>query len=43
MIAYVQRPVVEFFEHLGWTPTGDAFAYHGVAHREMSIGLGGAG
>jgi putative N-acetyltransferase (TIGR04045 family) len=42
MIAYVQRPVVEFFEHLGWTPTGDAFAYHGVAHREMSIGLGGA-
>jgi putative N-acetyltransferase (TIGR04045 family) len=40
MIAYVQRPVVEFFEHLGWSPDGDVFAYRGVDHRQMSIALG---
>ena len=40
MIAYVQRPVVEFFEHLGWSPDGDVFAYCGVDHRQMSIALG---
>jgi putative N-acetyltransferase (TIGR04045 family) len=40
MIAYVQRPVVEFFEHLGWAPDGDVFAYLGVDHRQMSIKLG---
>jgi predicted GNAT family N-acyltransferase len=39
MIAYVQRPVVEFFEHLGWSPDGDVFAYRGVDHRQMSIAL----
>jgi putative N-acetyltransferase (TIGR04045 family) len=39
MIAYVQRPVVEFFEHLGWSPDSDVFAYHGVEHRQMSIDL----
>ena len=39
MIAYVQRPVVEFFEHLGWAPDGDVFAYCGVDHRQMSIDL----
>ena len=40
MIAYVQHPVVEFFEHLGWSADGDVFAYHGVDHRQMSIPLG---
>lgn len=39
MLAYVQRPVVEFFEHLGWTPIGDVFCFHGVDHRRMTIGL----
>ena len=39
MLAYVQRPVVEFFEHLGWTPVGDVFSYCGVDHRRMSIEL----
>jgi len=39
MLAYVQRPVVEFFEHLGWTPVGDVFSYCGVDHRRMSIAL----
>jgi putative N-acetyltransferase (TIGR04045 family) len=39
MIAYVQRPVVEFFEHLGWSPDGDVFGYCGVEHRQMSIDL----
>jgi putative N-acetyltransferase (TIGR04045 family) len=39
MIAYVQQPVVEFFEHLGWAPDGDVFAYCGVDHRQMSIPL----
>jgi hypothetical protein len=31
--------VVEFFEHLGWTPVGDVFSYCGVDHRRMSIEL----
>jgi putative N-acetyltransferase (TIGR04045 family) len=39
MLAYVQRPVVEFFEHLGWAPVGDVFSYCGVDHRRMSIDL----
>jgi putative N-acetyltransferase (TIGR04045 family) len=39
MLAYVQRPVVEFFEHLGWMPVGDVFPYCGVDHRQMSIPL----
>jgi putative N-acetyltransferase (TIGR04045 family) len=40
MIAYVQRPVVEFFEHLGWAADGEPFDYHGAVHRQMWIALG---
>jgi putative N-acetyltransferase (TIGR04045 family) len=40
MIAQIQLPNVRFFEHLGWSRSGDPAPFHGVEHQRMEIGLG---
>lgn len=42
MIALIQRPNIDFFRRLGWSPLGDATLYHGATHQEMTIPLSGA-
>jgi putative N-acetyltransferase (TIGR04045 family) len=39
MIAQIQLPNVRFFEHLGWSRSGDSSPFHGVEHQLMEIGL----
>jgi putative N-acetyltransferase (TIGR04045 family) len=40
MVARIQLPNVQFFEHLGWHADGAAAPYHGVTHQPMAIPLG---
>jgi hypothetical protein len=40
MVAQIQLPNVRFFEHLGWSRSGDPSSFHGVEHQLMEIGLG---
>jgi putative N-acetyltransferase (TIGR04045 family) len=39
MIAQIQLPNVRFFEHLGWSRSGDPSPFHGVEHQLMDIAL----
>jgi putative N-acetyltransferase (TIGR04045 family) len=39
MIAQIQLPNVRFFEHLGWSRSGDPSPFHGIEHQLMDIGL----
>jgi putative N-acetyltransferase (TIGR04045 family) len=40
MVAHIQLPNVQFFEHLGWHGEGSPAPFHGVWHRLMAIELG---
>ena len=42
MVAPIQLPNVNFFEHLGWHADGPPAPYHGVMHQPMAIPLGPA-
>ena len=39
MVAQIQLPNVQFFEHLGWHADGPPAPYHGVMHQPMAIPL----
>jgi len=39
MVARIQLPNVQFFEHLGWHADGPPGPYHGVTHQPMAIPL----
>lgn len=40
MLAHIQPPNVEFFQHLGWRPVGEVRPYAGRPHQRMVIDLG---
>jgi len=43
MIAFIQRPNVPFFEHLGWRRAGSPVQYVGQPHQKMVIDLTAGG